>query len=70
MEMFRNRLVGGVPGIVERRTFLGEQLDYQVRVGEQSVRVQKGRYARGPQEGETCHLHFLKPQWFPVDAAS
>ena len=35
MEMFRNRLVGGVPGIVERRTFLGEQLDYQVRVGEQ-----------------------------------
>ena len=61
---------GGVPGIVERRTFLGEQLDYQVRVGEQSVRVQKGRYARGPQEGETCRLHFLKPLWFPVDAAS
>lgn len=70
MEMFRNRLAGGVPGIVERRTFWGEQLDYQVRVGEQSVRVQKGRYARGPQEGETCHLHFLKPLWFPVDAAS
>lgn len=61
---------GGVPGIVERRTFLGEQLDYQVRVGEQSVRVQKGRYARGPQEGETCRLHFLKPLWFPLDAAS
>ena len=57
---------GGVPGIVERRTFLGEQLDYQVRVGEQSVRVQKGRYARGPQQGETCRLHFLKPLWFPV----
>lgn len=61
---------GGVPGIVERRTFLGEQLDYQVRVGEQSVRVQKGRYALGPQEGENCRLHFLKPLWFPVDAAS
>ena len=58
---------GGVPGVVERRTFLGEQLDYQVRVGEQSVRVQKGRYARGPQQGETCRLHFLKPLWFPVD---
>ena len=57
---------GGVPGIVERRTFLGEQLDYQVRVGQQSVRVQKGRYARGPQQGETCRLHFLKPLWFPV----
>jgi len=33
MEMFRNRLAGGVPGIVERCTFWGEQLDYQVRVG-------------------------------------
>lgn len=58
---------GGVPGTVERRTFLGEQLDYQVRVGEQSVRVQKGRYDRGPQQGETCRLHFLKPLWFPVN---
>ena len=58
---------GGVPGIVERRTFLGEQLDYQIRVGEQSVRVQKGRYARGPQQGEACRLHFLKPLWFPVN---
>ena len=59
---------GGVPGIVERRTFLGEQLDYQIRVGEQSVRVQKGRYARGPQQGEACRLHFLKPLWFPVSS--
>ena len=60
---------GGVCGIVERRTFLGELLDYQVRVGQQSVRVQKGRYDRGPQEGENCRLHFLKPLWFPVENA-
>ena len=58
-----------VCGIVERRTFLGELLDYQVRVGQQSVRVQKGRYDRGPQEGENCRLHFLKPLWFPVENA-
>ena len=60
---------GGVCGIVERRTFLGELLDYQVRVGQQSVRVQKGRYDRGPQEGENCRLHFLKPLWFSVESA-
>ena len=33
MEMFRNRLAGGVPGIVERCTFWGEPLDCQVCVG-------------------------------------
>ncbi len=60
---------GGVPGTVERRTFLGEIIDYQIRVGGQEVRVQKGRYDRGPQTGEVCRLHFLKPYWFPLDAA-
>ena len=58
---------GGVQGVVERRTFLGELLDYQVRVGGQTVRVQKGRYAPGPAEGENCRLHFLKPLWFPTE---
>ena len=60
---------GGVPGIVERRTFLGELIDYQVRVGKQEVRVQKGRYGKGPQTGEACRLHFLKPYWFPLTAS-
>lgn len=58
---------GGIPGTVMRRTFLGEVTDYQIMVGDQEVRVQKGRYASGPQEGETCHLRFLNPLWFPVE---
>ncbi|MGE4312052.1 ABC transporter ATP-binding protein [Desulfovibrio sp.] len=58
---------GGIPGTVMRRTFLGEVTDYQILVGDQEVRVQKGRYVSGPQEGETCHLRFLNPLWFPVE---
>ncbi|MDR0238816.1 MAG: ABC transporter ATP-binding protein [Deltaproteobacteria bacterium] len=54
----------GVRGVVLRKSFLGEIVDYQIRVGEQLVRVQKGRRAPGPDTGEACGLRFLAPHWY------
>ncbi len=59
---------GHVRGVVTRKAYLGEIIDYQVRVGEQELRVQKGRRAPGPGEGENCGLDFLLPHWYPAEA--
>jgi iron(III) transport system ATP-binding protein len=55
---------GGVPGIVARKAFLGETVDYRVAVAGQEVRVQKSRHEPGPREGEACHLAFPRPRWY------
>jgi iron(III) transport system ATP-binding protein len=54
----------GLRGVVSRKAFLGEIIDYQVKVGGQEMRVQKGRRAPGPELGETCFLRFLRPFWY------
>ncbi len=59
---------GGLPGEVIRRTYLGEVVDYGVRVGEQILRVQKSRAAAAPREGEHCRLGLLRPFWYPDEA--
>ncbi len=58
---------GGVRGVVERKAFLGETIDYRVRVGEHEVRVQKTRRVPGPAVGESCGLAFARPRWYPAD---
>lgn len=55
---------GGLRGVVSRKAFLGEIIDYQVKIGGQELRVQKGRRAPGPELGETCCLRFLRPFWY------
>lgn len=57
---------GGIDGVVMRKSFLGEIVDYQIQVGEQLLRVQKGRRSQGPDIGETCHIKFLRPFWYPA----
>ena len=58
------RAEGGLRGVVLRKSFLGEIVDYQIRIGAQDVRVQKGRHAPGPDAGEACGLRFLAPHWY------
>ena len=55
---------GGVGGVVKRKAFLGEVVDYAVDIAGTEVRVQKGRRDAGPQAGETCRLDFLRPHWY------
>lgn len=57
---------GGIDGMVTRKSFLGEIVDYQVQVGSQTVRVQKGRRSTGPEAGESCGLKLLRPFWYPA----
>jgi iron(III) transport system ATP-binding protein len=58
---------GGVRGLVKRCAYLGEIIDYRIDVGGQEIRVQKGRRAPGPREGEPCGLVFLNPHWYGHD---
>lgn len=55
---------GGVGGIVTRKAFLGDLIDLQIKIGDQSLRVQKGRRDATPNLGETCRLNFLRPFWY------
>ncbi|GHV52004.1 iron ABC transporter ATP-binding protein [Synergistales bacterium] len=55
---------GQIRGVVSRKSFLGEIIDYQIKVGEQDVRVQKGRREPGPDPGEACGLNLLRPFWY------
>ncbi len=54
----------GLRGVVTRKAFLGEIVDYQIKIGDQFMRVQKGRRDDGPEAGETCALHLLRPFWY------
>lgn len=58
---------GALTGVVNRKAFLGEIVDYQVQVGEQTLRVQKGRRESGPAPGEACAMKFLRPFWYRED---
>ncbi len=58
---------GGLRGAVTRKSFLGEIIDYQIKIGSQEVRVQKSRRAPGPEAGEMCGLSFPLPHWYPAE---
>ncbi|MCX7779921.1 MAG: ABC transporter ATP-binding protein [Negativicutes bacterium] len=55
---------GALRGVVNRKAFLGEIIDYQIKIGEQEIRVQKGRRAPGPEPGEACSVRMLRPFWY------
>lgn len=54
----------GLHGEVTRKAFLGEIVDYQIKIGEQLLRVQKGRRDPGPEVGDTCAFVLLRPFWY------
>ena len=46
---------------------LGDIVDYSIKVGEQFLRVQKGRNDVRLNEGEICGLKFKHPFWYDAD---
>ncbi len=56
-----------VRGLVMRKAFLGEIIDYLIKIGDQEIRVQIGRRDPGPEVDEVCWLDFLRPFWYRVD---
>ncbi|MDR3220660.1 MAG: ABC transporter ATP-binding protein [Candidatus Accumulibacter sp.] len=57
---------GGIRGEVLRKVYLGETIDYRVRVADIEVRIQKTRRTAGPAAGENCGLSFTRPHWYPA----
>jgi iron(III) transport system ATP-binding protein len=57
---------GGLRGVVRRRAYLGEIIDYQIAIGSQWLRVQKSRHEAGPQVGENCGVTFANSTWYPA----
>ena len=49
---------GPVGGVVKRKTYLGDIIDYRVRVGDVDVRVETGRRKGLFNEGDACRLTF------------
>ncbi len=67
IEFVGDRDAAGVRGIVARKAYLGETIDYRVKIGAAEVRVQKTRRVPGPAVGENCGLSFSRPHWYPAD---
>lgn len=51
-------------GIVKRKAFLGEIVDYQIKIGDQEVRVQKKRRDLGLEIEQACSLRLARPFWY------
>lgn len=58
---------GGVNGVVKRRSYLGEVVDYSILIGNQELRIQRGRRDSGPKEGENCQVAFNKLHWYSAE---
>jgi len=56
---------GGIPGVVKRKSYLGETVDYRVEVGGIEIRVEKSLRAGLLKEGEPCRLRLRQLLWYP-----
>lgn len=59
---------GGIRGVVARKAYLGEIIDYRVTVGGSELRVQRPRRDPGLAVGEACGLLCASPRWYPEAA--
>ncbi len=55
---------GGLKGIVKRKVYLGDILDYRVNVGGTEIRVQMNRRKGLFNEGDVCSLRFGRLLWY------
>jgi iron(III) transport system ATP-binding protein len=58
---------GGLRGVVARRVYLGDTVDYRIRVGPHEVRVQKGARHEVFEEGATVGLHIRHFLGYPPE---
>ena len=61
------RREGGVRGVIKRKVYLGDTIDYRVMVGAAEVRVQKYRRSAPFVEGESCCLRFNRLHYYPYE---
>jgi iron(III) transport system ATP-binding protein len=54
----------GIAALVLRRTYLGDIVDYLLKIGNTEIRVQKTRREAIAKAGETCHIKFNRILWY------
>jgi iron(III) transport system ATP-binding protein len=54
----------GLKGMVKRKVFLGDTVDYRVGIGNVDIRVQENRRKSRFKEGDTCGLRFHRVLWY------
>lgn len=64
LEFVSSTTDSALKGTVVRKAFLGEIIDYQIKIGGQEIRVQKGRRDFGPELGEQCFLRLNRHLWY------
>lgn len=55
---------GEIKGTITRMAYLGETVDYIVRIGAQEIRIQKGRREPRYKVGDVCGLDFSRVTWY------
>ena len=61
---FVSENAGEIKGVIDRTAYLGETVDYIVKIGDQEIRVQKGRREPRYSVGDTCWLDFSRVTWY------
>jgi len=54
----------GVKGVIKRKVYLGDMIDYRIGVGKVEIRVQKNRRKGKFSEGDLCSLRFNRLLWY------
>ena len=54
----------GLKGIVKRKSFLGDIIDYRIRIGDANLRVEMNRRKGRFNEGDTCAVRFSRVFWY------
>ena len=54
----------GVRGVIDRMAYLGETVDYMVKVGKQEIRVEKSRREPRLEVGSACSLSIPRVVWY------
>ena len=61
---FTSRDKGTICGVIDRMAYLGEIVDYIVKIGSQEIRIQKGRREPRYNVGDICFLDFSRVSWY------
>ena len=54
----------GVRGVIDRMAYLGETVDYMVKVGNQEIRVEKSRREPSLEVGHACSIAIPRVVWY------
>jgi iron(III) transport system ATP-binding protein len=60
---------GGYPAVVVKRLYLTFCIEYQLRIGDQTIRVHTS-HANVFKEGQHCYIGFKNPRWYPRESAA